>query len=138
MVEWGMSTGSALLALEDAYDEATWGWPADSVDEILGPLEDLGTEDAGTDGYGRALVEEASPFGLVARLQDAPMIAAPSRLDDTLDLLRAAERLASWAAAQRARLVARVTRSVIAGTRAGRAGRRHSRSRRRSRRPRHC
>ncbi|MEG9247592.1 DUF222 domain-containing protein [Arthrobacter sp. Soc17.1.1.1] len=103
-----MSTGSALLALEDAYDEATWGWPADAVDEILGPLEDLGTEDEGTDSYRRALIEEASPSGLVARLQDAPMIAAPSRLDDTLELLRAAERLASWAAAQRARLITKV------------------------------
>lgn len=107
-MEWGISTGSALLALEDAYDEATWGWPADAVDEILGPLEDLATEDAGTDGKRRALVEEASPYGLVARLQDVPVIAAPACLDDTLDLLRVAERLASWAAAQRARLVARV------------------------------
>jgi hypothetical protein len=107
-MEWGMSTGSALLALEDAYDEAACGWPAGAVDEILGPPEDLGTEAAGIDGRGRALVDEASPYGLVARLQDGPLVAAPSRLDETLDLLRAAERLASWAAARRARLVVRV------------------------------
>lgn len=103
-----MSIGASTLDLGDAYDEATWGWPADAVDEILGPLEDLGTEDEGTDGHRRTLIEESSPSGLVARLQDAPMIAAPSRLDDTLELLRAAERLASWAAAQRARLITRV------------------------------
>ncbi len=71
-------------------------------------MEDLSTDDAGFDRYARARVEEASPFGLVARLQDAPMIAARSSLDDTLDLLRAADRLASWAAAQRARWISQV------------------------------
>ncbi|MDQ0734204.1 HNH endonuclease signature motif containing protein [Arthrobacter agilis] len=102
-----MSIGS-LQTLEDAYDEATWGWPAEAFDEVLGMMDESGADDTGIDEHARTRVEEASPYGLVARLQDDPMIAATSGLGDTLDLLRAADRLASWAAARRARLVARV------------------------------
>ncbi|MHA7210628.1 HNH endonuclease signature motif containing protein [Arthrobacter sp. MDT1-65] len=101
-----MTTGAALLTLGDAYDEAIWGWPAEAFDEVLGSEEEF--DDAGVDEHARARVENASPYGLVARLQDTPTIAAPSSLSDTLDLLRATDRLASWAAAQRARLVAQV------------------------------
>ncbi|WP_434992748.1 DUF222 domain-containing protein [Arthrobacter sp. Ld5] len=99
--------GPALLTLEDAYSEATWGWPAQAFEEILG--SDGEFDDDGVDEHARARVEDASPYGLVGRLESAGSGAVdPSSLPATLDLLRAADRLASWAAAQRARLVARV------------------------------
>ncbi|WP_247828625.1 HNH endonuclease signature motif containing protein [Arthrobacter antioxidans] len=102
-----MTTGSVLLTLEDAYSEALEGWPADAFDELLG--SDGEFDDDGVDEHARARVEDATPYGLIGRLEGAASGAAdPSSLPATLDLLRAADRLASWAAAQRARLVARV------------------------------
>lgn len=107
-----MSIGASTLDLEDAYHEAFQGWPVDSFGFLLDAesfddAEDFG--DAGVDGHARAGVEDASTHGLVGRLQDAGSgLAESPSLACTLDLLRAADRLASWAAAQRARLVARV------------------------------
>lgn len=104
-----MTTGSALLTLEDAYDEATSEWPADTFDEILGSMDEWGADGADVDEHARARVEIASPSGLVARLQDATYGPSGSAgLAVTLDLLRAADRLASWAAAQWTRLIAQV------------------------------
>ncbi|MDN4612716.1 HNH endonuclease signature motif containing protein [Arthrobacter burdickii] len=103
-----MITGSAaLLNLEDAYDEATWDWPADPFEEVLGRGGEF--NDAGIDEHARAAVEGASPYGLLGRLLDTGSGPTDSpSLAVTLDLLRATDRLASWTAAQRARLVARV------------------------------
>ncbi|WP_104168285.1 HNH endonuclease signature motif containing protein [Arthrobacter sp. SX1312] len=102
-----MTTGSALLTLEDAYSEALQGWPADAFEEVLG--SDGEFDDDGVDQHARARVEDASPYGLVGRLEGAASGAIdPSSLAAILDLVRAADRLTSWAAAQRARLVARV------------------------------
>ncbi|PPB49445.1 endonuclease [Arthrobacter pityocampae] len=99
--------GPAMLTIEDAYREATEGWPADAFEEILG--SDGEFNDDGVDEYARGRIEDASPYGLVGSLQAAASGAIePSGLASTLDLLRAADRLASWAAAQRARLIARV------------------------------
>ena len=100
-----MTTEAAMLTIEDAYSEALEGWPADVVDEILG--SDGEFNDDGVDEHARARVEDASPYGLVGYLQDVASGVDPSGLAATLDLLRAADRLASWAAAQRARLIAR-------------------------------
>ncbi len=95
-----------MLDLEDAYDEALQGWPVDSFESLL---DAAGFDDAAIDEHARAAVEAASPYGLLGQLQDAGSgLAESPSLAVTLDLLRAADRLASWAAAQRARLVARV------------------------------
>ncbi|MHA7239197.1 HNH endonuclease signature motif containing protein [Arthrobacter sp. TMS1-12-1] len=102
-----MTTEPVLLTLQDAYREALEGWPADAFDEFLGWEGEF--NDDGVDEHARARIENASPFGLVGDLQAAASGAIdPSGLAATLDLLRAADRLTSWAAAQRARLVARV------------------------------
>ncbi|WP_052274494.1 HNH endonuclease signature motif containing protein [Arthrobacter sp. L77] len=102
-----MTTESVLLTLEDAYSEALEGWPADAFDELLG--SDGEFDDDGVDEHARARVEDATPYGLVGRLEGAASGAMdPSSPAATLDLLRAADRLASWAAAQRARLVTKV------------------------------
>ncbi|MBG6223997.1 hypothetical protein IWX63_000552 [Arthrobacter sp. CAN_A2] len=102
-----MTTEAVLMTLEDAYSEALEGWPADAFDELLG--SDGEFNDDGVDEHARARIEDASPYGLVGHLQGAASGAIdPSSLPATLDLLRAADRLTSWAAAQRARLVARV------------------------------
>ncbi len=101
-----MDNGSALLTLEDAHDEALRGWPADSFEAIL---DGAGFDDAGIDEHARARVEDASPYGLLGQLQGAGFGLADSpSLAVTLDLLRAADRLASWMAAQRARLISRI------------------------------
>lgn len=67
-------------------------------------------DDPADDERLRAAVESAPAHSLVDRLQDAASAESRScrSLPDTLNLLRAAERLASWAAAQRVRLVAEV------------------------------
>lgn len=101
-----MTTGTALLNLEDAYDEAICGWSAESFDEVMSSMKDSWADDVEFDEHARARVESASPYGLVGQLQDATSGAAdPPSLAVTLDLLRAADRLASWATALRARLV---------------------------------
>ena len=134
-----MTTGSALLTLEDAYDEATSGWPADAFDEILGSMDEWGADGADVDEHARARVEIASPSGLVARLQDATYGPSGSAgLAVTLDLLRAADRLASWAAAQWTRLVAQVHTFSDREHHTWLDGPRPSRSPRRSWRPQHC
>ncbi|THJ67745.1 DUF222 domain-containing protein [Arthrobacter echini] len=167
-----MSTGPATLTIEDSYEEANRGWPADSYEAALESAYREVTDDAwpeatdtgmfwdtvswsdavsrgaswdgvcepdaggphaadssavGSDGarwetagsgdawfdaasseeHARARVEEASPAGLVGLLQDA-VAGNPPSLATTLDLLRATDRLASWAAAQRARLITKV------------------------------
>ncbi|MFJ6001942.1 DUF222 domain-containing protein [Arthrobacter sp. NPDC092385] len=101
-----MTPGALTLDLEDAYSEALQGWPADSFESVL---DAAGLDDFGIDAHARARVENASPYGLLGQLQDAGsgLVESPS-LAVALDLLRAADRLASWAAAQRARLIARV------------------------------
>lgn len=94
--------------LEEAYAEAAIHWSEVSLEDFL--YAETEFDDPADDGRFRAAVEEAQVSGLVDRLEHAATAEARScrTLPDTLNELRAAERLASWAAAQRIRLVAEV------------------------------
>jgi hypothetical protein len=111
------SIGDAYeAALDAAYAEADLDWSEEALERAL-DWEYDGLNAAGVDEHARAVVEDASPFGLVSRLREAPSPGMqPSRrsraLTDTLDLLRAADRLASWVTARQAALTAEVFHEV--------------------------
>jgi hypothetical protein len=94
--------------LEEAHAESARHWSEVSLEDFL--YAETEFDDPSDDGRFRAAVEEAPVSGLVDRLEHAATAEARScrTLPDTLNELRAAERLASWAAAQRVRLVAEV------------------------------
>ncbi|GAB3533732.1 hypothetical protein GCM10027403_08240 [Arthrobacter tecti] len=103
-----------LPSLEDAYRDADRGWRGAYFEENLDP----GGGGSFPDEHARARVENASPYELVGFVQHAQTGSAAALaslasfgslgLADTLDALRAADRLTSWAAGQRARLVSAV------------------------------
>ncbi|SDI49077.1 protein of unknown function [Arthrobacter subterraneus] len=104
----GAYAGGVYAAeLERAYAEACGEWPEGEVG--LDWAEE-GLNEYGIDEHARARVEEAVPSTLLYRLEEG----SPARarrcqtLGDTLDLLRAADRLASWVAARQAVLLAQV------------------------------
>ncbi|WP_323961233.1 DUF222 domain-containing protein [Arthrobacter sp. JZ12] len=101
-----MESGTERI-LEDAYAEAALQWPDVPLEHLISDEDEL--EDPAEQRM-RSAVEHASVYSLVSRLQGARSQESRSsrRLPDTLNLLRAAERLAAWAAAQRTRLVAEV------------------------------
>ena len=153
-----MEVGSAGLVgdacravLDEIHAEGSRDWSEDEFERAFG-WEIDGLNEAGVDEHARAMVEDASPYGLMARLMDGTSLHAAraqgpgesqgsgavegsqgsrqsqgagsvegsqgcgrsevvgrSRcLGDTLDLLRAADRLASWVAARQAGLLAEV------------------------------
>ncbi|NJC23853.1 hypothetical protein BJ994_002929 [Arthrobacter pigmenti] len=105
-----MNNGSGMT-LEDAYAEASLRWSEVPLAYVLDPE---GTEepDALSREPAQASAENASVFGLVGRLHDVAPSDQPESLSDTLERLRAADRLESWAAARKAALIARVFHSV--------------------------
>ncbi len=112
-------------ALDEMYAEGSRDWSEDDFEAAFG-WEIDGLNESGIDTHARAVVEEASPYELMSRLTEAtspharrsqrsgqPGAMTRSRaLSDTLDMLRAADRLASWVAARRACLVADVFHEV--------------------------
>lgn len=94
--------------LEDAYAEAARHWSEVPLEDFLHAETEF--DDPADEERFRAAVESASVYSLVDKLEHAAAPEARSwrTLPDTLNALRAAERLASWAAAQRIRLVAEV------------------------------
>ncbi|NJC21916.1 hypothetical protein BJ994_000992 [Arthrobacter pigmenti] len=106
-----------LPSLEDAYRDADRGWRGAHFEENLDP----GGGGFFPDEHARARVEEASPYGLLGFVQGFPDSFGSfdssgwPGLADALDVLRAADRLISWAAGQRARLVSRVYAASDAG-----------------------
>lgn len=120
---------SAETALEEAYAEASSGIPEPVLERVVFGGESA-ADDAVSEDHARSRVEEASPYALMFRLldeaspdtRDAPGSARFRALSDTLDLLRAADRLASWVAARQALLTAEVFHKVHASEQSG-AGR---------------
>ncbi|GAB3530945.1 HNH endonuclease signature motif containing protein [Arthrobacter tecti] len=105
-----MENGSELT-LEDAYAQASLHWSEVPLSDFFFP-----DGDDEFDEHARAAVENASPYGLVNRLERvtrSDSLQADS-LDDALNQLRAADRLASWAAAKQAALIAQVFHGIQA------------------------
>ncbi|WP_026545604.1 DUF222 domain-containing protein [Arthrobacter sp. 35/47] len=103
----GYGGGAYAAELEQAYAEASGEWPEG---ELALDWAEEGLNEYGIDEHARARVEEAVPSTLVYRLEEGSPIRARrcQTLGDTLDLLRAADRLASWVAARQAVLLAQV------------------------------
>ena len=112
--------------LDAAYAEADLPW----WDMPLGQFFALDwgdeSDDAESEARSRAAMESASAYQLVARLQN--IRSSESRrsrtITDSLDLLRAADRLSSWAAARQAVLIADVFEHIrgMDGTDFGKPG----------------
>lgn len=100
----GTGTGVLLedadeLTLEGAYVEADLDWLELPLGFDFDPEDDGGFYERT-----RAVVEDASPYGLLTRLQAGQPVA----LGEALDMLRAADRLGSWVAARQASLIAEI------------------------------
>ncbi|GAB3550401.1 hypothetical protein GCM10027404_17570 [Arthrobacter tumbae] len=97
-------------ALDAAYAEADLPWWDMPLGQFLALDWDDEFDDAESEARSRAAVDSASAYQLVARLQNIRSSASRrSRiLAESLDLVRAAQRLASWAAARQAVLIADV------------------------------
>ncbi|MFJ6279402.1 HNH endonuclease signature motif containing protein [Arthrobacter subterraneus] len=113
--------------LEQAYAEADRPWLEMPLGQALGlDWDDEFDDGRGPDERDRAAMDSASAYELVARLQDVPSPESrQSRtITDALNLLRAVDRLSSWAASRQAFLLAEVFDQIrsLGGTRRGEPG----------------
>ncbi|GAB3548950.1 hypothetical protein GCM10027404_13750 [Arthrobacter tumbae] len=120
----GIGVGESLedtfrVSLEDGYAQADATWPDDLLEQaVFGEASEL--DDSGVDDHARARIEDASPVGLVYRLEEgtsphareAALGGQGRGLAETLDLLRVADRLGAWVAARQASLTAEVFHQV--------------------------
>ncbi|GAB3547936.1 hypothetical protein GCM10027404_10910 [Arthrobacter tumbae] len=120
----GIGVGESLedtfwVSLEDGYAQADATWPDELLEQaVFGEASDL--DDSGVDDHARARIEDASPVGLVYRLEEgtspharqAALGGQGRGLAETLDLLRVADRLGAWVAARQASLTAEVFHQV--------------------------
>lgn len=102
--------GADERALEAAYAEAAMHWLEVPLEQVSSPDWTDEPGDTGVDQRAHAGMESASAYQLGARFEGvASSESRRSRtVADTLTLLRAADRLASWAAARQALLIAEV------------------------------
>ncbi|SDI71776.1 protein of unknown function [Arthrobacter subterraneus] len=112
--------------LEQAYAEADLPWLEMPLGQALGLDWDDEFDDDGHDERVRAARESASAFELISLLQDVPTPESrrSRTITDALNLLRAVDRLSSWAAARQAFLIAEVFDHIqgMDGTQGPRSG----------------